>query len=89
MGLGGNIAGRRCTLKIPINDITIEVSYCCQDKDKLDLYLRLQQALKKERNNSSHASDSDLRLPLPIIENAIRQYILLSDELTSHADTAG
>ena len=86
MGLDGYIAGSRCILKMPINDILIEVSYCYQDKDKLDLYLRLQQALKKERNNSSHASNSDLRLPLPIIENAIWQYILLSDELTAHAD---
>lgn len=86
IGLDGYIAGNRCILKMPINDMLIEVSYCYQDRDKLDLYLRLQQALKKERNNSSHASNSDLRLPLPIIENAIRQYIILSDELTAHAD---
>ena len=68
----------------PDDKVTFKMSYYSQDKDLLDLYLRLHVALKQERNNSSHAADSELRLPFSVIEAMISQYISISDELLNH-----
>lgn len=86
IGKTGEKDGNQVTISMtaPDDKGTFKMSYYSQDKDRLDLYLRLHAALKQERNNSSHAADSELRLPFSVIEAMISQYISISDELLNH-----
>ena len=85
-GKTDNKSNDKVTLDIQLkNSINLSVNYYSSDKKDLDLYLRLQYALKKERNKSSHASDNSTRLPFPLIERMILDYIALSDKLLKNA----
>lgn len=86
IGKTDNKSNDKVTLDIQLkNSINLSVNYYSSDKKDLDLYLRLQYALKKERNKSSHASDNSTRLPFPLIERMILDYIALSDKLLKNA----
>lgn len=39
------------------------------------MIIRLQEALKKERNNSNHASEKGPRLSLSVVSNAMHAYV--------------
>ncbi len=68
-------------------DGTGKATLKCMTKDtaainrhKVDLLLRLHEALKRERNNSNHASEKGLRLNLRVIEYMMKAYIDLCRE---------
>jgi hypothetical protein len=52
-----------------------------EDKENFRFLLKLHGALKKERNNTNHALEGEDRLPLTIVNRAIKIYIDLCNNL--------
>jgi hypothetical protein len=65
-----------------------EAEYCFEikindnvNREKLDVVLRLHDALKKERNNCNHASDKGPRVPSEDVKKLICSYVDLCEQL--------
>jgi hypothetical protein len=77
--------------KIPSN----QSEYCFEikikenvDREKLDVILRLHDALKKERNNCNHASDKGKRVPSEYVQKLICCYVNLCVKLLEESDSS-
>lgn len=85
MGCSTEDIDGRSIIKGTVNGKNLWLTYNTSDREKIDRFLELQSALKKERNNSSHASDSRTRLSTPLIEEMISLYIEMAKELVENA----
>lgn len=76
------VAGLRDAHKLG-DDIGLDAIHISQsvDRRKLERFLLLHKALKNERNNTNHASEKSLRLPLWVVKRMIYLYIDLAREL--------
>lgn len=68
-------------------EFKIKFDYLIPDKKeenitKLQSFLKLHSAFRKERNNTNHASENGERVPYPVLNHLINEYIKYARELT-------
>ena len=68
-------------------EFEIQFDYLIPDKKeenitKLQSFLKLHTAFRKERNNTNHASENGERVPYPVLNHLINEYIKYARELT-------
>ncbi|MBQ8166488.1 MAG: hypothetical protein IJZ96_05555, partial [Lachnospiraceae bacterium] len=69
------MAGVRCDNNVMLNYVDSLKIHNNIDSIKLEKILRLHSVLKQERNNTNHASEKCIRLPLAVINKAINLYV--------------
>jgi len=61
--------------------ISFSIDNTQENRDRLESFLRLHNALKKERNCSNHAAQTGIRLPMTVVKQMLDLYVELAKEL--------